>query len=478
MIEGKDPEDCTDQELAQLSKSELIEEVRRLRKLRDVLEQLQEQNQLLRKKVTLLEERVEELEEKLGEEESGHNKDEDMPDFKPNKKKDDSSNQGRKEGHQGNSRETPPPEEVDEEKILDPDRCPDCGQSFKDQKPQETRTRYVEDILLPRPWRVKYHINRYYCSECGQLVEEKPNDVLGGQRLGIKLRSYILYLREELRLPDNKVKDHLDTVGISLSESTIENVTSQGAAALEDTYQDYKEEIRKSPTAYVDETGMRVDGVNSWLWTGSTPKETFFHISESRGSKVVDKLLGEDYDGTMVSDFYSAYSPPDLDKQKCWTHLLRDSRELETEDGKRLHAKLKEVHNRATEGEGSLDENSSSFTREYLAYILEKEIGEIAERFLESEDEETKRLAKRLKKYRDQLFTFVRSPPVKDTNNIAERALRPQVVKRKISGGHRSWSGARKHAILMSVLATCKKRDESFMETVEGALRSKFTSES
>ncbi|MFW6013213.1 MAG: uracil-DNA glycosylase family protein, partial [Candidatus Bipolaricaulota bacterium] len=51
--------------------------------------------------------------------------------------------------------------------------------------------------------------------------------------------------------------------------------------------------------------------------------------------------------------------------------------------------------------------------------------------------EETKRLAKRLKKYRDQLFTFVRSPPVKDTNNIAERALRPQVVKRKISGGHR-----------------------------------------
>ena len=45
-----------------------------------------------------------------------------------------------------------------------------------------------------------------------------------------------------------------------------------------------------------------------------------------------------------------------------------------------------------------------------LDYIMEKEIGEIAERFLASEEEETKRLAKRLKKYRDQLFTFVRSP--------------------------------------------------------------------
>jgi len=279
-------------------------------------------------------------------------------------------------------------------------------------------------------------------------------------------------------LPDNKVKDHLDTVGISLSEATIENVTSQGAEALEDTYKDYRQKIREAPATYVDETGMRVDGVNSWLWTGSTPKETFFHVSESRGSKVVDKLLGEDYKGTLVSDFYSAYSPPELDKQKCWAHLLRDSRELESKEGKKLHTKLKEIHNRATRGEGSLDEDSSSFTREYLAYILEKEIGEMAERFLKSEDGETKRLAKRLKKYGDQLFTFVRSPPLEDTNNIAERALRPQVVKRKISGGHRSWSGARKHAILMSVLATCKKRNESFMETVEDALKSQFTSES
>ena len=474
MDKGNDSEDRSKEELAQLSKSELIEEVRRLRKLREVLEQLQEQNQLLRKKVTLLEERVEELEEKLGEED----KDDNIPDFKPNKKKDDSSNRGRKEGHQGNSRETPPSEQVDEEKTLDPDRCPGCGQSFGDQDPQEVRTRYVEDILLPRPWRVRYEINRYYCSSCDRLVEEKPDDVLPGGQLGIKLRSYILYLREELRLPDNKVRKHLDTIGISLSEATVENVTSQGADALEDTYQDYRQKIRKSPATYVDETGMRVDGVNSWLWTGSTPKETFFHVSESRGSKVVDKLLGGDYEGTMVSDFYSAYSPPELNKQKCWTHLLRDSRELETEDGKKLHERLKKLHRRAKKGEGSLDEDSSSFTREYLAYILEKEIGEIAERFLASEDEETKRLAKRLKKYRDQLFTFVRSPPLEDTNNIAERALRPQVVKRKISGGHRSWSGARNHAVLMSVLATCKKRDESFMETVEDALKSQFTSES
>lgn len=449
-------------ELAQLSKPALIKEVRRLR----------EENRLLREKVAQLEEKLERVTDKL---EKG-----DVPDFKPNKDKtEDSSNSGRKKGHRGKSRETPPSEEVDKEKTLDLKECPKCGKSFQDQQPQEVRTRYVEDILRPRAWRVRYDINRYYCSDCKELVEEKPEDVLPGQQLGVRLRSYIAYLREELRLPDNKVKKHLDTVGISLSEATIENVTSQGAEALEDTYQGYKEEIRESPGAYVDETGMRVDGVNGWLWTGATPKETFFHPSDSRGSKVVDKLLGKDYKGTMVSDFYSAYSPPDLDKQKCWAHLLRDSRKLETEDGKKLHERLKEIHSRAKRGKQTIRENPSiSFPQDYLASLLEQELGEIAQSFLSSEDEDTRILAKRLSKYKDQLFTFVRSPPLEDTNNIAERALRPQVVKRKISGGHRSWSGARNHAILMSVLATCKKRGESFMETVKGALKSQFTSAS
>ncbi|MBS3812976.1 transposase, partial [Candidatus Bipolaricaulota bacterium] len=133
------------------------------------------------------------------------------------------------------------------EKTLDPGHCPHCGKSFNGQDPQEVRTRYVEDILLPRSWRVKYKINRYYPSNCDQLVEEKPNDVLPGGRLGIRLRSWVLYLREELRLPEDLVREHLKTVGISLSEATIENVTTRGAEALEDTYKGYKEELRESP---------------------------------------------------------------------------------------------------------------------------------------------------------------------------------------------------------------------------------------
>ena len=81
-----------------------------------------------------------------------------------------------------------------------------------------------------------------------------------------------------------------------------------------------------------------------------------------------------------------------------------------------------------------------------------------------------RRIAKRLKKHVGELFTFVVCPGVEATNNAAERALRPYVVKRKISGGHRTWAGARRHQILMSVLETCRLRGEDFLATMATAL--------
>ena len=39
-------------------------------------------------------------------------------------------------------------------------------------------------------------------------------------------------------------------------------------------------------------------------------------------------ILGAGFAGTVISDFYSAYSPLAVTKAKCWAHLLRDSHDL------------------------------------------------------------------------------------------------------------------------------------------------------
>ena len=60
-------------------------------------------------------------------------------------------------------------------------------------------------------------------------------------------------------------------------------------------------------------------------------------------------------------------------------------------------------------------------------------------------------LAQRLLRHQGELFTFVRRDDVPADNNAAERALRPLVVCRKISGGTRSPQGSRTCTVLTSL---------------------------
>jgi len=74
------------------------------------------------------------------------------------------------------------------------------------------------------------------------------------------------------------------------------------------------------------------------------------------------------------------------------------------------------------------------------------------------DDPDATRLTARLRKYRDKLTTFLHKPELDGTNNAAERALRPAVVMRKITGGSRSESGAKAWSILASVMRTASSK--------------------
>ena len=72
-------------------------------------------------------------------------------------------------------------------------------------------------------------------------------------------------------------------------------------------------------------------------------------------------------------------------------------------------------------------------------------------------DPDNARLAKRLRKQRKHLLTFLDVEGVEPTNNRAERALRPAVIVRKTGGCNRTARGARTHAVLASLLVTTKQ---------------------
>ena len=103
----------------------------------------------------------------------------------------------------------------------------------------------------------------------------------------------------------------------------------RGVARLgQEEYNQLQQEIRASPVVYGDETGWREDGRNGYLWSFSNPEVRYFLRRASRGRQVVAEVLGDEFDGVLVSDFYGAYNVHQGLHQRCWTHLLRDIHQL------------------------------------------------------------------------------------------------------------------------------------------------------
>lgn len=63
-------------------------------------------------------------------------------------------------------------------------------------------------------------------------------------------------------------------------------------------------------------------------------------------------------------------------------------------------------------------------------------------------------LCERVERFLPELFAFVADPRVPSTNNAAERAIRPVVISRKISGGTQTGEGSRTKHSLASVFGT------------------------
>ena len=63
----------------------------------------------------------------------------------------------------------------------------------------------------------------------------------------------------------------------------------------------------------------------------------------------------------------------------------------------------------------------------------------------------------RINRHYTEWLVFVDDSRVPPTNNLAERALRPLVVLRKITFGHRSKGGAERMAKLMTIAETARR---------------------
>ena len=350
-------------------------------------------------------------------------------------------------------------------------RCPRCAGELDDLKDHE---RVVEDIVPATVIATCYRTRSGFCRHCNRRVESRHADQppaadLPHAQLGLNALSMAAVLKHDAGLPYRKVTRVLkDLCGLSVSAGALPKQMRRMSSWLADPYQRIQGELRKSPVVHADETGARVDGRNHWLWVLTSPLHTLFHLDKSRGGKVPLALLGEDFAGTLVSDFFSAYNTLPYKKQKCLVHLLREIKQTAEKNpefaGSPFARRLKRLVKDMLGLKKRWDElDDATYTRRVCR--LEDRLDQLGQTVWD--DRDVNRLARRLKKHARSLTAFLWEKNLPGDNNAAERAIRPAVVIRKISGGHRGYSTATASAIITSILRTARQQGRHLIDTLK-----------
>jgi len=385
---------------------------------------------------------------------------------------------GRKEGHPAALR--PLPDHIDEHQDVPLPRgrqghecCPCCEACLLD---LEDREHLVEDLIPARVLVTCYHTRSGFCPSCNKRVESRapqqpPAANIPHGQLGLNALATGIALRIDQRLPFRQVSQVFANLPkLSVCAGAIARQVQRIGDWFDGDYEKLNVALRCAEHVYSDETGWRTNGKNGYLWALTSPTHTLYHVDKSRAGEVIRKLLGKAFGGTLVSDFYGAYSKMDCKKQKCLVHLLRELHESAEKCPAFAAGTFFKRSKRLIKQILLLKKQWETLGEKYLPQValLEKRLEELAA--ADYGEANAKRIGKRLRRHLKELTAFLHEKELDGTNNAAERAIRPAVVVRKISGGSRSKNGAEAWAIVASVVRTARQQGKNVVDTIKSLL--------
>ena len=375
---------------------------------------------------------------------------------------------GRKAGQGAfKQRPKPAPEAAKETKEAPLADCPECGGALVDRK---THEQFEVDIPPVTPVITRFVTHSGYCAHCQRRVRSQhPAQIssavgAAGVVVGPRAKALAADMKHRLGLSYAKVSELInDAFALQVTPSAWWQADQRLAEQARPVYEQLLALLRASAVVHGDETGWRIGTLAAWLWVFTNHAVTVYAIKASRGHDVVVEILGQAFAGVLVSDCFTAYDHHELDdwlKQKCVAHLLKNLRDIEAQKTRGavrfarhvtalLRAALALQAEKATLDPATFAQRAADLEQRLDRLIAEQR------RFT---DPDNKRFAKRLRKHRPHLLRFLYVDGLDATNNQAERMLRPAVITRKTAGCNRTDPGAEAHAILSSVLVTCRQR--------------------
>jgi len=286
------------------------------------------------------------------------------------------------------------------------------------------------------------------------------------QFYGHGFKSWVIYQRVGLRVPyDSIVESAKEQFNETMSSTRITYFMMNFAKYYANTEKLITERLLESPFIHADETKFNIRGVNWYVWIFTDGKYAIFKLTETREADIAHQFL-KDYNGILISDFYSGYDACRCRQQKCWVHLIRnlntDLREnpfdIEYED---FVVSIRDLINPIMESV-----QKYGLKKRYL-YKFKMEVNSFYKEKIDNKvyaSEVASKYQEHFLRYRESLFTFLEQDGIPWHNNTAENAIRHLAVQRDISKGSFHEVPTRNYLVLLGIRQTCRFQGKSFFK--------------
>jgi hypothetical protein len=276
-----------------------------------------------------------------------------------------------------------------------------------------------------------------------------PEDVEKAGLFGTNLTALTGYLKGRGHMSYCTLKDYFhDVIGIDISTGFLAKQIQKVSGALKSPYDELAKLLKEQSYLKIDETSFKKNGKLQWAWCFVAEFFTFFKIDASRGSKVLYDTLGDDFFGSISSDFFSAYlkyrKGTETLFQFCWAHLIREIKFLATLDDTKLYGKRLLKYVKAMFKTIHRQDKLTAIGFKRLMNKHKKAIMKTVRRSV-PDHKKSAALSKRFEDHGESYFLFIEDSAIAPTNNGAEQEIRTLVLDRLVTQGVRSDRGNEWH---------------------------------
>ena len=410
----------------------------------------------------------------------------------PNSRESSGKAQGGQKGHPGYRLKLP-----DNMKELEAQGILEIRKQYHIDEHVDSRWSYISRYTIDVETKIiiTEHLYKYYW----EIPPEHHNEVSYGNNI----KANAVLLSNDGVIANKRLTEMISSLThgvVNMSTGTIDKILNDFGKELTETgeLEAIKQDLLNSEVMNTDDTQMRTlerivysdektgtptyekaknKSFRATVRTHSNEKSTLYTVNPKKDKAGVERdgILPQ-YMGNLCHDHESKFYNYGANNGTCGAHLSRELKGLKElsciEWAEAMRVFILGMNDCKNEdlalGVSFCDvEKLSFFEREYDRIVAE---GRIAISHMKEGTfgyGEFNAMLNRLSKHKDNYMLFMRNYIVPFTNNLAERDLRGEKTKEKISGLFRSWNGLENHAKTQSFISTLKKRGLDLFSSIK-----------